>query len=172
MPPAPADLRADPLRTIALGGLVIGLLDGLFAITFYPALGATFEGIWRVVASGLIGARAQQGGSEIVALGLLLHFVAATGIATAFYLLVRLLPTLLRQAVPVGLLYGLLAWVGMNLLVVPLSQVPPRQKPRRGSIVLCELAGHALLVGLPVALIARWSARRRADGGWPADAAR
>lgn len=173
MLPAPAP-RADALPTIALGGLAIGLLDGLFAITFYAPLGATFSGIWRHVASGAIGPEAAQaGGGEIVALGLLLHFVVAACIATTYLVLTRLWPLLLRHAVPAGIVFGLAAWVVMNLLVAPLSRVPARQQPRRVPIVLGELAGHALLVGLPVALIARQRSRRSpAAGESPAGAVR
>lgn len=154
--------RPAALTTILLGGLAIGVLDGIFASTFYPPLGATFSGIWKHVASGLLGPSAFTGGEGIVALGLALHFVAATGIATAFFLLVRLVPALLRYPVATGLFYGMLAYVGMNFVVIPLSRVTPSKNPKRLEITLCELGGHAFLVGLPVALIARWSARRRA----------
>lgn len=157
--------RADALVTIALGGLAIGVLDGIFASTFYPAvLGAEFARIWKGVATGLAGPAARAGGVKMVALGLFLHFVVATCIATTFLILTRLLPVLLRQAVLSGLFFGLAAWAVMQFAVVPLSRIPTNKNPppRRPEIVACELAGHAFLVGLPVALIARRSAQRRA----------
>lgn len=162
---SPSPLRADALTTIALGGLAIGVLDGIFASTFYPAvLGAEFSRIWKGVATGVVGPAARTGGTEMVALGLLMHFVVATCIATTFLLLTRLLPVLLRQAVLSGLCFGLMAWAGMQFVVIPLSRIPTNKNPppRRPEIVACELAGHAFLVGLPVALIARRSAQRRA----------
>jgi hypothetical protein len=45
----------------------------------------------------------------------------------------------------------------MNRVVVPLSRIGPRPFPRF-SIFLTEIIGHALLVGLPLGLLARRSA--------------
>ena len=48
--------------------------------------------------------------------------------------------------------------LGMNYLVIPLSRVGLR--PFSFRLFLPAFIGHAFLVGLPLALIARWSARR------------
>jgi uncharacterized membrane protein YagU involved in acid resistance len=144
----------------------VGVLDIMDAITF--------SGIWRgtkpitvlqSVAAGLLGREsAFGGGAKTAALGLMLHFLNATLFATAFYFLSRFLPMLTRHAVISGLLYGVAAYLLMTYIVIPHSALGPRTRPIPWIVHLNGYIGHALLVGLPIALIARWSARRRANG--------
>ena len=147
--------------TILYGGLVVGILDMLFAFTFYGLiLGAQPLRIFQSVAAGLLGrTAAYEGGIRTFMLGILLHFLVATCIATVYYLASRVLPVLIRHAVVSGLMYGMLAYLGMNYLVVPLSAIGRRSAPLQIPIFLTEIIGHAFLVGLPLALLARRSAR-------------
>jgi hypothetical protein len=64
---------------------------------------------------------------------------------------------LIRRAVPAGLAYGLLAYLVMNYVVIPLSASTPGRFSLR--TFLPAFVAHAFLVGLPVALLARRSAR-------------
>ncbi len=109
--------------------------------------------ICQFVASGLLGPAAYQGGLAAAGLGLLVHCLVALGAAAAFVLAVRALPLLLRAAVPFGLAHGLAVWVVMNQVVIPLSRIPP--SPTSLPLLWNGLIGHALLVGLPIALVAR-----------------
>jgi len=153
--------RPKALPTILLGGLTVGIFDMLFAFTYYGLiLGVKPLRIFQSVASGLIGRpRAIEGGVPTFILGLALHFVVATCIATVFYLVARLLPVILRQFVISGLLYGVIAYFGMNYVVIPLSAIGARPSGKRLSVLITEVVGHALLVGLPLAIIAWRSAR-------------
>ena len=148
--------------TILYGGLVVGILDMLFAFTFYGLiLGAPPLRIFQSVAAGLIGrAAAYQGGVKTFGLGILLHFVVASCIATVYYLASRVLPVLIHHPVVSGLIYGMIAYLGMNYVVVPLSAIGRRSAPLRMPIFLTEIIGHAFLVGLPLALLARRSAKK------------
>jgi hypothetical protein len=94
--------------TILYGGLVVGILDMLFAFTFYGLmLGAQPLRIFQSVAAGLLGRTvAYEGGIRTFLLGVLLHFVVATCIATVYYLGSRILPLLIRHPVASGLMYG------------------------------------------------------------------
>ena len=150
------------LPAILFGGLAVGVLDALDAMTFFGIyLGARPGRIWQSVAAGLLGRdRAMQGGLKTVLLGLFLHFLIATIMATVFYLASLVLPTLTRHAVTWGLIYGVAAYFVMTHVVVPLSAVPPRG-PAPWPSFLNGVIGHALLVGLPISLIARWSAKKR-----------
>jgi hypothetical protein len=47
----------------------------------------------------------------------------------------------------------------MTYVVVPLSAYGPRTGPIPWPVQLNGIVGHALLVGLPIALIAYWSAK-------------
>ena len=157
--------RPRALETILYGGLVVGILDLLFAFTFYGLiLGAKPLRIFQSVAAGLLGRTAAfEGGVRTFLLGILLHFVVATCIATVYYVASRMLPVLIRHAVVSGLIYGMIAYLGMNYVVVPLSAIGPRSAPPRLSIFLTEIIGHGFLVGLPLALLARRSANESID---------
>lgn len=153
--------RPRPVETIFCGGLVVGLLDLTFAFTFYGLiLAAKPLRIFQSVAAGVLGrTTAIEGGVRTFLLGILLHFVVATCIATVYYLATLVLPVLIRQPVISGLIYGIVAYFGMKFIVVPLSAIGQRGPLPRFPIMLTEIIGHALLVGLPLALIARRSAR-------------
>lgn len=153
--------RPRALDTILFGGLVIGILDGLFALVFYGLiLGAKTLRIFQSVAAGLLGSASYEGGAGTFLLGILLHFVVATCIAAVFYFASLKFPALLRHAVVSGLIYGLVAYLVMNYVVVPLSAIGPR--PFSFRAFLPAFIAHALLVGLPVALLARRSASKPA----------
>lgn len=146
--------------TILYGGLIVGILDALFAFTFYGLiLGAKPLRIFQSVAAGLLGRASFEGGSRTFLLGLLLHFVVASGIATVYYLASLKLPVLIRHAVPCGLAYGMTAYLGMNYVVIPLSAIGRRPAPKSLPVFLTEIIGHAFLVGLPIALLAWRSAK-------------
>lgn len=147
--------------TIFYGGLVVGILDGLFALIFYGLiLGAKPTRIFQSVAAGLLGrTTAYEGGIKTFLLGILLHFVVASCIATVYYLASRILPVLIRHPVVSGLMYGMIAYLVMNYVVIPLSAIRRSPGPLRIPIFLTEIIGHALLVGLPIALLARRSAK-------------
>jgi hypothetical protein len=160
--PQSESLRPRAFDTIFYGGLAIGILDICDAMIFFGLwLGISPLGIWRSVAGGVLGRQAAAaGGFKIALLGLALHFVNATLIATAYYIVVSILPVLNKYAVAAGLIYGVVVYFIMTFVVVPLSAIGPRPFPAWPSLIN-GLVGHALLVGLPVALIARWSAKKR-----------
>jgi uncharacterized membrane protein YagU involved in acid resistance len=161
--------RPRALEVIPLGGVLVGIFDLLFAFTFYGLiLKAPALRIFQSVAAGVLGRPAAiEGGLRTFFLGIVLHFVVATCIATVYYLICLVLPFVLRYAVPSGLIYGMVAYLGMNYIVVPLSAIGPRTTSKRAWIFVVEIIGHALLVGLPLALLARRSAKThttRSDG--------
>jgi len=163
------NVRARAIATIPLGGLLIGLFDLIFAFTFYGLiLGVPLLRIFQTVAGGVIGRpRSYAGGVPTFLLGILLHFLVATCIATVYYLATLVLPVLIRHSVVSGLLYGIAAYFGMKYIVTPLSAIAARGTLPRLSILVTELIGHALLVGLPVALLAHRSATANKDSATP-----
>ena len=157
--------RPRAFETILPGGLIVGIFDLLFAFTFYGLiLGAPPLRIFQGVAAGVLGRTAAiAGGVRTFLLGILLHFIVATCIATVYFLATLALPLLIRHAVVSGLAYGMIAYLGMKYIVVPVSAIGQRGRLPRLPIFLTEIIGHALLVGLPLALLARRSAKRNAD---------
>jgi hypothetical protein len=150
--------RPRPLDTIIYGGLLVALLDGLFALIFYGLiLGAKPMRIFQSVASGLLGTASYEGGIQTFLLGILLHVVVACCIAAVYYVASLKLPVLIHHAVVCGLIYGMIAYLGMNYVIIPLSAIGSRAFSLR--VFLPAFIGHALLVGLPIALLARRSAQ-------------
>ena len=155
--------RASAFETIVYGGLAIGILDFLEASIFFPLyFGISFTDVWHGPASGVIGREASRaGGWPTAFLGIVMHFCVAFAIASVYFLLTRLVPKLLTYPVVSGLTFGVAAHFVMQYAVIPLSAIGTFPSwPPIGSL-LNSVIGHALLVGLPVALIAAWSAKKR-----------
>jgi hypothetical protein len=162
----PAAGKPSAFETIVYGGLAIGLLDFIDASTFFPLYyGITFQQVWWGPASGLIGRdAARAGGWNTALLGILAHFAVAFCIATVYYLASRNISFLIRHAIVSGLVFGVIANYVMLCVVIPLSArggSPSGVFSESVGSMLNSVLGHALLVGLPVALIASWSARKR-----------
>jgi hypothetical protein len=157
--------RPSAFGTIVYGGLAVGILDFLDANIFFGLwYGVKPMNIWRFVASGLIGPeRANSGGLKTALLGIFLHFVVAFIIATVYYVASLILPILYRHPVPCGLIYGVVCYYVMTYVVVPMSLAPPGRRPTPWPSYLNGVIGHALLIGLPVALCAWRSARTNND---------
>jgi len=141
--------RLTPPRAILLGGFVAGLAD-----TIYPTVKTIMGGgqwfqPWKGVASGLLGKAAREGGMEMVALGLALHYFICISAAALLYLLVSRVKFVPRQWIVLGILYGIAFLLTMNYVILPLSAIG------RGIYPLDQLHIHAfwhiVLVGLPTA---------------------
>lgn len=139
-------------RAILTGTLVVGVLDGLDAIVFFALRGVSADRVFQGIASGLLGrAAAVRGGLSTALLGLALHFFIALGVVTVYALASRRLGVLVRRPVLCGLVYGVLVWLVMNFVVIPLSALTPG--PRNWIGIANGVLAHLFLVGLPTALI-------------------
>jgi hypothetical protein len=143
--------RSMPARAIVWGGLLAGLGDITFAFVVWRAIGPVR--VLQSVASGLLGAAAREGGLATAALGAVLHFTIAFTWAAVFWLASRRLRALVRHPVVCGLLYGAVVYASMYFVVLPLSAIHAAF-PHDASAILLSLAGHMLLIGLPIALAA------------------
>jgi uncharacterized membrane protein YagU involved in acid resistance len=145
------------------GGLVAGTLDVILALTLYgQGPMRTFQG----VASGLLGKAAYDGGWPTSLLGYACHFFIAITWSLVFALVSLKWPMLVRLALPAGLAYGILIFFTMNYVVIPLSAAP-FGRPFQLSVLqnptwLKGVAGHMVLIGLPMALFARSGHKARA----------
>ena len=157
--PGDTGARPRPLDTIVLGGLTAGILDITDAFVVTAINGGSPARVLHAIASGVLGRDAYQGGATSAALGLLLHFVIAAGAASAFYVICRLVPSVLRHAVWSGIAFGVAVWVFMYYGVLPITFNRSNVLPA-WPLLLNQLAIHAFGVGVPIALAARRSARR------------
>ena len=141
-------------QPIFWGGLIAGTLD-ICAAFLYAWLRAGVGPIrvLHAVASGLLGAEAFQGGGKTAVLGLALHFLIATIWTVVFYFASRQLLFLVERPVMFGLLYGVVVYLFMNFVVLPLSNVAGRPSPISARLI--NMLIIMLFVGLPIALIVR-----------------
>ena len=153
--------RPRALETILQGGVAVAVLDIANAMTFWWFYnGASPQVILQSIAAGLVGPDAFAGGTDTAVLGAFLHFFISCGIAAVFWFACQRLPILFRRPVTYGAIYGVIVYLVMTYVVVPLSQATP--VPFIPTWFLASVIGHVVLVGLPVALIARWSAANAA----------
>ena len=148
-PPAfarPTDGARGAFSAILWGGLAAGLGDSVLALLLSRA---PLVVIYKAVASGLLGRGSYRGGLATAALGMFLHFFIATVAAAVYVGASRLLPLLTRRPVACGLAFGVAVYFFMKYIVLPLSAVP-----RLSPFDPLAMVGHALLVGLPIALFA------------------
>lgn len=149
---------ATPYRSgapwVLAGGLVAGTFDIVYACTFWwVKRGLPPERIFQSVASGLLGKASFEGGAKTAALGLGLHYFIATSMSVAYCLVARRWSPLRNRPVPLGAAYGVLLYVIMNYIVLPLSAAPPGSKDPLW--IGLSVAVHAFLIGIPIALFAR-----------------
>src|SRR5215208_2099521 len=142
------------LQPIFWGGLIAGTLDICAAfLTAWLRAGVGPVRLLQFVASGLIGAAAFSGGAKTAILGLALHFLIATVATVVFYLASRKWLFLIEHPINFGLLYGVLVYLFMNFVVLPLSSITPRPMTLAGFII--GILTIMFCVGLPIALIMR-----------------
>lgn len=145
--PYPLGKANSPLA-IGLGGLTAGTLDILQACILFG------WDIPKVIAAGLLGPAAIQGGVGMYLLGLLLHYLIATTVTAIYYGASRKLTFLLEYPLICGLFFGMAVESVMNLIVLPLSALHARG-PYQLHDLLFGYRMHMLVIGLPVAYIVR-----------------
>ena len=141
-------------RAILTSGLIVGALDAMAAMTHAFLLrGTSPDRVWKYVASGALGKAATDGGVEMVLLGLLFHFIIATGWTGLFFVVSQRVQMLTEGKIVAGLLYGIFIWLAMNFIVVPMSQIGPPVIRLTLPTVLMVLI-HMFVIGLPISLLA------------------
>ena len=141
------------VEAISWGGLIAGVLDAIDGVIAYGTQGLSPIQVLQYIASGALGKSAFQGGLATAALGAGFHFIIAWVAAAVFVLASRRLEILKTHAVLAGLIYGAAVYFFMNYLVLPLSAVAPATSQL--GLFLNGVIGHAVFVGLPIALFAR-----------------
>ena len=139
---------------VLVGGFVGGALDILFAISFAAYNGMPPVRLLQVVASGALGKSAYTGGVPVAILGLVLHFAMSFAWAALFLLARRSMSALTRHPLLSGGVFGVIVFLVMRLVVLPLSAFPHPVsfKPLAASL---DLLSHIFLFGIPIALAVR-----------------
>lgn len=151
------------LTGVVLGGLVAGILDIIYAFIAVGLRGGSPLGVLQSIASGLLGRSAFEGGVATGILGLACHLAITVGAAAIYFLASRHIAMLRERPYVCGVVFGILVYLFMNFVVLPLSAVPFQIK-YTPLVLVKGFVSHALLVGLPIALILRHFSRDRSGG--------
>ncbi|MGN6512682.1 MAG: hypothetical protein ACTHKZ_03810 [Lysobacteraceae bacterium] len=143
-------------RWVLAGGLVLATLDAAFATGYWRlAAGVPWTRVFQSVAAGVLGVEASvAGGAATAWLGLALHYAIAMCFVAACTLAATRRAALLRHAPACGIAYGLLLYLVMNWVVIPLSAIGHLPSFGDRPWVAGSVAMHAV-VGLVCAYAAR-----------------
>jgi hypothetical protein len=147
-----AQLKNSALLAIGVGGGIAGVLDLTQASILFG---------WKiplVIAAGLLGPQAVNGGAGPFALGVLLHFFIACSAAAVYYGASRRLCFMTEHPLVCGLVFGATVEEVMTLVVLPLSALQARGPYTLHDLIL-GLVVHMVVVGLPISFSVRRFAR-------------
>src|SRR5918995_6385972 len=116
--------RTSRLGAVLVGGSIAGALDILFALTHAAVNGMGPQQLLQVVASGLLGQDAYAGGRGTAVLGLAAHFVLSLLWAALFVVVASRMPRLIAKPALSGAIFGVLVFLAMRLVVLPVSAFP------------------------------------------------
>jgi hypothetical protein len=155
--------RSSLSWAILVGGAVGGALDLAFAVTFAAYRGAAPQRVFRAIAGGLLGNAASTGGDWVALVGIACHFVLSWIWAALFAVAALRLRALASRPLLAGPLFGVVVFLGMRLVVVPLSAYP-RPMGFAPLATVLDLLSHMFLFGTPIAYcFSRYASARAAE---------
>jgi hypothetical protein len=145
-------MQRSILKPILVATLVCGTLDILLAACLTLMRGHEPADMLRSVASGPFPSATEMGTAGSI-LGLVVHYGLIAIMVAVFVLAARSRPALLDRPLLWGLIYGLITYVVMNLIVVPVRF--PAAWPPKALSIGTQLFAHIVFVGWPTAFITR-----------------
>ena len=140
-------------KHILKAGLIIGTLDILAAFLYYfLRTGNEPFKILKFIAGGFFGEKAFTGDIPMYLFGLLFHYLIALCFSLFFFLFFSRIGFLKNYPLVRGMIYGLFVWTIMNLVVVPLSKLPPR--PFEPVNVIINMIILIICIGIPLSYLA------------------
>ena len=141
------------LRQLFSLSFIVGSLDILAAfIQTYLKTGKGPQVVLLYIASGIFGKAAFKGGAAMILAGLAAHYLIAFLFTLFFFFVAPLLFKKIKSSFAIAFLYGLFIWLVMQLVVLPLSQVP--KLPMTFASAITAILILAICIGLPLALFA------------------
>jgi uncharacterized membrane protein YagU involved in acid resistance len=145
-------------RRIVLIAVASGLVAGIANLVAAGAIfGGTMTHGFQMIAAGVLGEQAFSGGTTAAVLGAVLHFAISIAAAGLYLWAALRHHALIRHWLVGGVLFGVLAYLVMNLVVVPLSHAANPDFSL--AMIVKELVAHTVLFGVPIAGIVRALAR-------------
>ena len=142
-------------QPLAAAVAIAGTLDiGMAAIETAIA-GKPVGAMLRGLASGPFPSATDWGAAGAV-VGLIVHYAIMTVMAAVFLLARERIALVRRHTIVAALVYGVILWLVMYGLVLPLRFGMPFPSPKPKAIAL-QLFAHVILVGLTFGLVAKRS---------------
>lgn len=146
---------------VVLGGLIVAIGDIAFATSVWFSWDAAgIEKVFQTIAVGVLGKASYDGGIQAALLGASLHVLMATSFVVIYTLAARRSPGLLRRPFVLGLLYGVVLYVVMNFVVMPLSRVGRSPSLAHLDTITLSVIAH-MVFGVVCVLFARRALARR-----------
>jgi hypothetical protein len=160
---------AGKIAGIALiAGLSAAVIEMVFVLAIRYWLGTTPAAVFQFIASGALGKRAFEEGTYSVLLGIGAHTLISLVSAAMFAIAALRWNWLRRHVILSGSAYGIVAFLVMSFIVLPLSAIG-LSLPRSPALLATSLSIHMFAFGVPIAVV---SARliERSDFGAEAKA--
>jgi len=138
---------------ILLATAIAGTLDMGMAMIETAHAGKPIGGMLRGLASGPFPPAADWGRAGAVA-GLGVHYAIMAVMAAVFLIARERIPVVRRHTILAALAYGVILWLVMYGVVLPLRFGVPFPSPKPAAIAK-QVFAHVVLVGLTFGLVAR-----------------
>jgi hypothetical protein len=114
---------------VLYGGLAIAAIDFSYCVLFWSPQGVAPMRILQGIAAGALGKTAFSGGAATALLGAGFQWLIGACFVLAYALVARRLDVLVRHPRRHGIAYGMLLYLVMSRVVVPLSAAPEPAHP-------------------------------------------
>lgn len=147
-------MKPENTKAVCYGGLIGGVGDLAFALAYAATRGTPPMELLQVIASGVFGKAAFEGGLAMALAGVGFHFLLSLLWAAVFVATSRRYGGLIARPVWAALVFGVVVFFAMRLVVLPLSAFPfpVTFKPLAWAL---DLLSHIFLFALPIAFAAK-----------------
>ncbi len=149
-------------KIVLLAGLFVGTFDIAAAIIQTLLNGRKPLRMLQFIASGMFGKRAFSGGVGFGLFGLLFHYCIALAWTWLYFQAYPAIKFLQKQRILAAMGFGLLIWVIMSQVVMPLSNTPPLPFKLKEAVI--QMLIIFVTISLPLSLIAHAYYMRRLEG--------
>jgi uncharacterized membrane protein YagU involved in acid resistance len=156
--------RAGIFRGIVSATVIAGTLDILAACVFAIMAGGSPLGVLQGIGGAIVEPEMIGNQYALAGIGLALHFAIMAVMATVYLLVAARVRLVNRWSLLSGIGYGLILWIVMYWIVLP-QRFPTMFPILTPNEVAMQLFSHIVLVGIPIALVAK-RARRRRSAYW------
>lgn len=140
------------IRSILIAGLLAGTMDITAAIIQTLLANGSILRLFQYIASGVAGKPSFDGGFATAIMGLFLHYFIAMMWTWLYFSCFPKVSLFQKNWILSGFVFGVIVWVGMNRVVLPLSRVS--QFPFRLDRAAIAMAILIVCIGLPVSYFA------------------